>query len=272
LVAANAVAALLVTCALIETGHANPVNAESLTREPFEAGLSGGLSGRLSFSRGNVDYLDVGGSGQVQYQTLFEQADAPEKRPPFVRQRIALLGSSRFAERSSSAFVNQAFVHTRWTAMWHRRVGSDVFAQYQFDEFLSLQARAVAGLGPRVEIVHTEPVIVSAGSGYMFEYNRLRDTPELGEPRESIQHRWTNYLAVRLALTDDQLLLKSTVYVQPRFDDFTDYRLLGELEALAPIGRTFAFGATMALARDSRPPTGVEEDDLRLSSTLRWSF
>lgn len=89
-------------------------------------------------------------------------ADAAPLPLPFVAQRVFLTANGRLAERAGTPFVSQAFVHARWTAMWHERVGTDLFAQAQYNQFLHLNVRAVGGVGLRVEIVH-EPVFMMWG-------------------------------------------------------------------------------------------------------------
>lgn len=258
------------------SAQANPVNAEVLRPNPFRPGWSGGLDGSFSLSRGNVDLLDVGGGARVQFQTLYPDPpaaiDPRRKTAPFVHHRVFLTGSGRFAEREGSPFMNQAFAHLRWTGMWHRRVGSDLFAQYQFNQFQRLRARVVTGVGARFEIVHLPVFMLWAGTGYMFEHDRIDVLPEAPDEPLTFHHRWTNYVTMRLAVFDDRLLLQNTTYVQPRFDAFADLRFLEEFEALAKVTEVFGLGATLSVLYDSEPPTGVEDVDLRLMSTVRLSF
>lgn len=257
------------------SARANPVNAEVLRPNPFREGWSGGLDGSFAISRGNIELLDVGGAGRVQYQTLHPQAVQAEgtaARVPFIDQRVFLTVSGRFAERAGSPFINQAFEHLRWTGMWRKRVGSDVFAQYQFNELQRLRGRAVTGVGARFEIVHQPVFMLWAGSGYMFEYDRIDVLAGASDSPEAYQHRWTNYLTMRVAAFEGQLLLQNTLYYQPRFDAFADFRLLEELEALAKVTEVFGLGATLSVLHDSAPPTGVRDTDLRLMSTGRISF
>jgi|GEM_PF-5209062 len=66
------------------------------------------------------------------------------------------------------------------------------------------------------------------------------------------EHRWTNYVSMRLPLFENRFLLQNPLYYQPRFDEFSDFRLLEELEALAKVTEVFAFGATLGVPiRDS---------------------
>jgi hypothetical protein len=97
------------------TARANPVNAEVLLPNPFREGWSGGVDGSFALSRGNIELPDVGGGARVQYQTLHPQPARPEGTAagvPFIRQRVFLTGSGRFAERADAPFINQAFGQT----------------------------------------------------------------------------------------------------------------------------------------------------------------
>lgn len=246
------------------------VNAEVLGPNPAAEGWGGGVDGSLALLRGNIDLFEVGGAGRLQHQTLHPALPTDEVR--FVAQRVVLLGSARFAERAGAPFVNQAFVHARWTRMWHRWIGTDVFAQYQLNQFLRLQGRAIAGAGIRVELVRRRRVMAWGGSGYLFEYDRIRVLPGAPDTPVTYEHRFTNYLTLRLALFASRLLVQNTLYYQPRFDRPSDYRILDELEVLAKVGEPFGLGVTLGVLHDSAPPTGVVKTDLRLTSSVRVTF
>lgn len=281
LTASRAVLALAAPVILLGAPAFAQVNAEALRPGPPRAGWSGGLDLSFALASGNISLLDVGGGGRVQYQTLYpteplpagetppQPADLP---PPFIAQRALLVGSARFAENGGNRFINQAFVHARWTAMWHRRIGSDVFAQYQENEFLRLQARAVAGVGFRVDIVHAARFQAWGGAAYMFEYDRIRVAPGAPDAPESWDHRLTSYLSLRLPLFGGALVAQNTLYVQPRFDAFSDLRLLDELEALVKVTDMLSIAATLGVLHDTEPPTAVKNTDVRLYTTVRLSL
>ena len=107
---------------------------------------------------------------RAQWQTAY-----PDDGSGFswVNQRVFAVTSARYSETARGAYVNQTFAHARWTAMWHPRVGLDVFAQYQTNLFLRMQARAVGGPGVGVEAIRTKHLALWAGSAVMFEYDQL---------------------------------------------------------------------------------------------------
>ncbi len=268
-----AVVFILLAGSFATTATAQTVNAEALTRD--EEGFGFELAGALSIQRGNTYLTNVGGGLHAQYQTHHDQTEQEraDEVPPWIAHRVFVNGAGSFAADEEDAIVKRSSAHARWTAMWWKRLGSEVFAQYQYDEFRRLQARVLAGVGARAVLVHTAEFQAALGSGYMAEYENL--TPEAAgdDPPETIAHRWTNFLSARLALfEDDRLVLQNTVYVQPRFDDFSDFRVLEEFELDVAVTKVLSFGTALTVAHDSRPPTDVEPTDLRLEQRIKVSF
>lgn len=254
---------------------AQPVNAEALRPNSLEAGWGAGIDTNLTLSRGNVELLDVGGAARLSYQTLHAvtQTSLDGSVPvPFIAQRVFLTGNGQFAERAETPFINQGFAHLRWTGMWLRRLGSEVFAQHSFNEFFRLRARTLLGTGARVAIVQRAELMLWGGSGAMLEYERIDVAAGASDDSETLGLRATTYLTARIALWDAKFLLQNTSYYQPKFDRFVDYRFLNELEAIANVTDVFGFGATLSIQHDNRPPTGVKKTDLRLGNTVRVSF
>lgn len=251
------------------------VNTEILRPNPLKPGFGAVFDGTFSVARGNVEVVDVGVSGRLQYQTLYPVTGAePEEEapPPFLRQRVFLTGSGRFAEDADAPFISQTYLHARWTGMWLPRVGTDVFVQHQYNKFFRLKQRSLAGAGVRAEIVHTRPVLLWGGSAYMLELERIDVAPGAADAPETLDHRWTNYLTVRVSTYGGRLLLQNTLYYQPRFDDFTDFRVLEELEIVARLSDYLGFGATLSVLHDGAPPETVEPTDLRLGTSVRLSL
>ena len=256
--------------ALVATRPARgQVNAEPLRPNPWKDGFGLGLDATLSLLAGNVDLFDVGGALRLQYLTLHPSVSSS---PPWAAQRVALTGNGRFAQKNDQPIVSQAYTHARWTAMWIPRLGSDVFVQLQYNRFQRLELRALVGLGLRLELVHTQAFLLWMGSAWMLEKNKIDVQPGAPDRAETLDHRWTNYLSLRLAVLDGRLLMQNTVYAQPRFDAFGDVRVLEELEVLAKVTDSFALGLTFAVLYDSEPPSGVESTDLRLLNTVRLSL
>jgi hypothetical protein len=259
-----------------EVAHAGPVNAERLRGEAPANGWLASLDARFALARGNVDRLDLGYGGLLQYQTLHPAGVGfGRRRPvagadPFFHDRWLLLTDGAFTRVSGNSIINRGFAHARYTRMWIPRLGSDLFVQEQFNEFTRLKARIVGGVGARIDAIHRRIVQSWLGSGYMAEYE-LNDTV-LGDPHPSrvVNHRWTNYGVLQIRLLDRTLVFRNTVYAQPRFDDFTDIRVLDNAQLEARVaGGVLAVGLDFGLEYDSRPPQEIQRLDLALGSYVR---
>src|SRR5690606_29379864 len=98
-----------------------------------------------------------------------------------------------------------------------------------------LAVRGLVGTGPALQILDTSAASMLAGAAYMFEYERLdeRDgAPDAGA--RDTAHRGSFYLTgtEKIGATT---ALNQTVYVQPRFDAFGDFRALAEVSVTSKI-------------------------------------
>jgi len=268
--------ALVVLGWLVPNEAGAQVNTEALRPRIMQAGLSGTTDFSLGIAKGNVDYVDVGGGLRMELQSL---------RPPraegglrFAAQRFFVAANARYAERTGQTenaprpFVNQTFVHARWTGMWRERFGTELFAQVQTNEFLRLRVRTLGGTGLRFEIVHEEPLQLWIGTGTMLEYNRIDVAPGALDAPTEVSHRSTSYLGIRSALREKSLLFQGIAYIQPTWKTPSDLRALFELEALVKLTEAFSLGNTLSVLYDTRPPTSVRSTDLRLTTSLKISF
>lgn len=256
--------------ALVAALALSQMNAEVLKPSPWKGGVSLGADGSLFLSRGNVVFLDAGGALRAQWQSVYPREEGDTTS--WVRQRVFVVVNGRYSDTARGPIVSQYFAHARWTAMWTRRLGSDVFAQYQANVFMRQQARAVGGPGVRVEAVRTRHFALWGGSAVMFEYDRLSPLAGSSERLETFDVRWSNYLTARLSLLEDRLLVQNTTYAQPRFDDFTDARFLNETELLAKVVDPLMLGVTATVLYDTQPPESVVPADLRLLLVVRFTL
>ena len=268
--------ALVVLGWLVPNEAAAQVNTEALRPRIMQEGLSGNADISLGIAKGNVDFVDFGGGARFQLQSL--RPPRPEGGLRFAAQRFFVAANARYAERTGQnedtprPFVNQTFVHARWTGMWRERFGTEIFAQVQTNEFLRLRVRTLAGTGLRFELVHEEPLQVWIGTGTMLEYNRIDVAPGALDAPSELSHRSTSYVGIRSALREKSLLFQGIAYLQPTWKTPADLRALFELEALVKLTEAFSLGNTLSVLYDTRPPTSVRPTDLRLTTSLKISF
>jgi hypothetical protein len=239
--------------ALGAIAHAQ-VNTETLRLgEPAE-GLHGDLKADLALKRGNTELFQLGTSGRTFYQAGVHTPLL------FARGEIGTQSDERFAENG--------FVHARWTAMWHPRVGSELFGQIQYDAFIDLKFRALVGAGPRFMVVDAAWIELYLGTGYMLEHEVLSIPADDPHPRSTLHHRSTSYASLKLALAET-VALTNVAYLQPRWDRPSDYRVLEELELQAGVGDFVALVSSLVFRYDSDPPSTVVRYDLSLKLGVR---
>jgi hypothetical protein len=245
-----------VTCAL------GQVNAEVLAARVSDPGPAVVLDATITASAGNVDSLSLAGGGVGQLLTVH-----PKPGPrPWMKDRLLLALNARRASYSGDVVESNGLAHLRYTRMVVPRFGGELFLQGQYDAFLLLSRRLLAGVGLRVEIVHREEAGLWGGTGVMGEEEQLSD----GTNNQAV--RSTSYLSGRVALAP-HLLLVNTAYLQPRLDDPRDARFLDELRLETKVNTWLTLGTTAVLRYDSRPPAEVETTDLSIgaSASIRWS-
>lgn len=251
------------------------VNTERLRSWDVE-GFSGNADLSLNLQSGNVSLLTVGSSVRLQYATLHEAERKDARRKG--KDLIYLIGNLSFGEKGTvedeprETFVNNGFAHLRWTRMWLWWVGTELFGQVQYNEFIRLSRRLLGGAGLRVAVVEHENAEVHVGSGYMLEYEALDIPEEDPHPSSTLFHRSTSYFSIKLYLKEPVVALVNTAYVQPRFEDPSDYRLIDDAEISVSITDVFAVVWAFSLRYDSRPPLGVKKLDTAFTHNLRVAF
>lgn len=207
---------------------------------------------------GNADVLDLGLAGRVDYRTG--------------RFATFLTGSTQFSEAEDRVFLNRAFAHLRGTLTLPGQewVRPEVFLQTERDESTLLTRRYLAGAGLRFELLADTALAASFGSTPMLEYELL-DRDRVPVDPETTVGRWSNYLVLKVALTDIVTFV-NTVYVQPRFDRFRDVRVLDEAGLEVQITGALALRVSLHLRYDGEPPADLERLDLTLRNGLALSF
>lgn len=266
------VLALLGALALVVVARpasAQIVNAEALYKRSLEAGWHGQVEGTFGVQQGNIDVLDVGGGGQVQYQTLHPEVPG---LAPFRRHRGFIVANGRFARQEGDAFISQSFAHARYTFMVHPRIGPEAFVQHQYNEFLRLRTRFLVGGGARAILANLTTFQVTVGTGYMFELDERNLQEGSTSPPETRHHRWNNFFAIRSSLFDGNLLLQTNIYAQPRWNDFTDVRAMFQFEAEVSVNDWLSTSTVFTDQYDSQPPEGVEDLDVSLTQRVKVTF
>jgi hypothetical protein len=246
------------------------VNSQSLDRGEYASGIMTDVGGDLSLRSGNVELLEVYANGAIRWQTLREARH--ENELPWLHQRVRMDVSSGYGREAGETIIDEQYAHLRWTAMWHRHIGSELFVQAQRNEFQALNLRWLVGGGLRSDVIHTEAFALWFGTGVFSEHEQI-EVP--GENDRENALRWNNFMVARVQIGRREelaVVLQNTIYVQPNLADVRDFRVLEEVEADIPITEIVSLVTKFSARIDAEPPVDVKTTDLRLSQGISVSF
>ncbi len=122
----------------------------------------------------------------------------------------------------------------------------------------------------------------SAGVGYWFyDLDDMKLMAEAGLGWERTEYRGGTTTSSELVLIprgyfEKQLLpnlkFSQDLTLYPAVDDFGDYRLHSETVFTSPLTKKLSLNFSFIDDYDSSPPAGTEENDLRIISSLKYSF
>lgn len=259
--------------ALLPSAQAQ-VNTEALISSGTERHWSGSLDAGADVNRGNTDSTRGTVSAGLRYLTLHEDVEQPEGGEPWFFDRFIVSGRYAIQVANDERIANGAFIHSRWTRMWHPNAGHEIYGQLEFDEFRNLALRALIGAGGRFVFFNNELVQMWAGTGYMAEFERfsLSEEDELVFEPTQMNHRWASYLALKLNDAENRVRWVNTLYFQPRFDDFSDIQALYDSTLKVTVLGPLTLSSSLNLQFDSDPPPGIEKLDVRVLTSLGVTF
>ncbi|MFK8001876.1 MAG: DUF481 domain-containing protein [Polyangiales bacterium] len=261
------------------------MNVERLRGSELEAGWAAQLSLNAAYATGNIESVNLGGSGALHYVRLFadpvepaseadpdEPCEDPPKALVHARDHTFFAVSGGWARINESVWLNNAFAHLRHTHWFIPEFGFDAFAQIQHNDITALNRRILAGAGVRVDAIYERMGTLAFGTAYMAEWEE-NEIPAGGvHPVSPLNHRWTSYVTAHLELADGKLVISDTLYIQPRFDSFSDFRVLNEFDLQVAINDHFSLGLAVRVRHDSRPPDEVKPTDLQFTNSIRVSL
>lgn len=256
------------------------VNVEKLRSSGISDGFSGSAALSSAFSTGNIQLADVGLTASETYKqdshTVFSVING---RFAAKRTQSDLKADPDTGLWDKDArFANALMAHLRYNYSLGNGLWIEGFGQYEFNEFLLLDRRLIAGVGPRLRLLKGEHGAVVFGTAAMIEEERLND--ELVAAEEDVQRvnaRSSSYLSATWR-PDDGVSWTTTVYAQPRFDNFSDYRVLAETGLSLSISKHFAFTLDVRYKLDSEPPKTPEgaaevlDTDITVKNGLKVSW
>jgi hypothetical protein len=167
--------------------------------------------------------------------------------------------------------VDKTFEHLRYRYHFAPWLASELFVQHESDQFRRLRLRAIAGAGARVRVAHAKTWSIHVAAAYMAEYEALLDDTLADAGARSADSRLSTYVVAAWQLEPD-VTASETIYVQPRFTDPHDVRVLEEATLTSKLSKHVAFRFSFVAAHDSRPPLATSPTETSVQSAIQLGF
>lgn len=240
------------------------INTESMRKGDFLTGLHPAINLDVGIVAGNSKLLSINSTLRFDY---------------LKGEGHTYLTSSRQLDQTDSLIINKGFVHLRRTQSLRGNIFVEVFVQQEFDQFIHLKDRILAGGGLRLLLVEVnankkEPPILKlySGLGFMWEQERISNPKD---PDDSLKNllRSTNYLVLKWE-PDDRLLIQATTYFQSDVRHVSDFRMLFDGGLSFTLTGKLTAVIKFYARYDHDPPAGLnlKKYDIELTNGLAYTF
>ena len=221
------------------------VNTEKLRADEKE-GFSGRVSIGYGMAMGNSEYLSFTPAARIDYNTKtytsFIAASYNRKQSELKKGKEFLL-------------AHKGFAHVRGARKFTPFFSWELFGQWEFNEFISLERRLLGGTGARMDLLSafSAPSLrLILGAGGMYEYEIY--TSE----NDKALWRSTNYLTFSWNFSK-QGSVYTTCYYQFAVTDPADFRILSDSGLKLKLAAWLVFGTSAGLRFDNDPVAGVKK-------------
>lgn len=232
--------------------QAQVMNIEQERISTDTTGWAGTAQVSFQYFKNKAEVWNAGGHLHLQYKT---------KKSLYLGLTDYTLSKSAGAD-----FANAGIQHLRYNYKINDWFTAEAFTQAQFNKLLNVDFRWLLGAGPRFKVIKTKPFRMYAAVLYMYEYEELADTSLIHR-----DHRLSSYISLTLKLRKNLTLLNTT-YFQPKFTDFSDFRLSSQTDLKIGISKHFAFKMSYVYFYDAVPAENVPNETHALQNSLSFEF
>ena len=181
------------------------------------------------------------------------------------KHNFFLVGNYNLLRSRETEFSNILMVHLRhiYKLMDHIRIES--LYQVQEDQLLNVNQRNLIGIGLRFRLINNEHLHLNIGSTYLYE----REESDAFEKVDYF-HRNSSYCAFSYEVPAKNVTISNTLYFQPLFRDFSDYRLLEEFKLSVKITKGVSINSLFTYYVDQVTPSG--ESQSRINSMMGFGL
>ena len=237
----------------IFSAGAQIVNVESQRLKSDTTGWLGSVGTTFQLEKSAVQVININAEAHLEYK-------APKSIYLFLVSYDLLRGEQKTLQ-------NNLFYHVRYNYKVDNLLRWELFTQLQQNNVAGIRARFLAGTGPRFKLSGTERMALYAATAAMFEYEKEVTKPPI--IHEDI--RSSNYVSFTWKPGEDYEVV-STVFYQPLFGDFSDFRLLHELSLEFKFTKKFSFITKWNYLFDSEPAMNIPKHIYQVKNGVKYEF
>ncbi|NQV37431.1 MAG: DUF481 domain-containing protein [Candidatus Marinimicrobia bacterium] len=245
------------------------INTETYRQENLKKGIHFSAGGDIGYVEGNSSIFQNGSTGWLDYIQDWGY--------------IFAVTNYQIKMKDKKLFLNKGFSHLRVVKSGKEPRSIELFLQQEFNEFIQLESRSLAGLGLRInwnpkqsQATETSKVLVFSGFGLMVEREIIDSGPDgnLGDPVHGdkiILLRSTNYLVLNWNPTPAIKIL-TTTYYQPDVKRWVDYRILNRVTLKIDLTKRLSATLNFNMRYDSEPPGTIKHLDIDINNGFSYNF
>lgn len=240
--------------AIIHTAaFAQIVNVESRRVQKDTTGWFGNFGAAFLFERNVVKVIDINLSAYVEYQTP--------------KSIYLFLANYSLLEGNGKSLNDNTFYHLRYNYKVNKWMSWEAFTQLQLNDITRIKLRRIAGTGPRFKLAGGKKFKLHAATGAMYEYEKEETIPIISHS----DLRSTSYISLNYDPSEN-IRLSGTVFYQPLFRNYHDYRVLNEISAKFNFVKHLSFKVIWYYLHDSKPAGGTPKFNYSISNGIEYSF
>lgn len=229
------------------------VNIESQRLQSDTTGWLGSFGSNFFFQKNAVQVLNINLNAHVEYK-----AD---------KSLYLFLANYNLLRGSGQTLSDNLFYHLRYNYKINKLIRWEAFTQLQQNNVVGIDLRVLAGTGPRFKLSGTKQFALYAATTAMYEYEKETTTP-------AIYHRdirSSSYVTARYK-PNDNAEVTATIFYQPLYKDFADFRVLNEISAKFKIIKHLSFIVGWSYLYDSRPAASTPDLNYIVTNGIEYDF
>lgn len=235
--------------------HGQLLNVESVRANADSAGWHGELEFDLSLNRYNEQVFEFTNESNLSYFTE--------------RHAYMLLNKLKFVNLDGTSLISSGYIHLRSTLLRNERLSPEIFVQYQYNNNLGLNNRALGGAGVKYRFYRTDNWQASISTALMYEFEEWQLA---GQP--SIENEFlktTSNIRLNGKISDDATFLL-VGYYQARPDQFFEARSILESKLKMDLSKRIAISISFVASYDAKPIIDIPQWTYELSNGVVVKF